>query len=127
MEPFVVIIIFLFIALVIRLLAGSMDGGRIENYVREHGWKLIDKSWDPFGPGWFVEKNDRIYQIVYEDLQGDTHKANVKTSLFSGVYLTNDHVVKHAKKAVPKVEENLRSENERLKARIWELEKGQSE
>lgn len=120
MLPGGIIIIFIgFIALAIvaRLIAGSFDASRVESYIRERGWKLIDRSWAPFGPGWFGEKNDRIYEIVYEDEDGNTHMAHVKTSLLSGVYLTNDRIVKESanKRA-------LESENEILKKRIAELE-----
>ena len=96
MEPFGVFFIFIVIAIVFRLVAGSFDGDRVEEYIRKKGWKLIDRSWDPFGPGWFGEKDSRIYQVVYEDEHGNTHKAHVKTSMLSGVYMTNDTIVKHA-------------------------------
>ncbi len=89
---------FLLIALAFlpRVLAGSMDGERVERYLRERGFELVDRSWDPFGPGWFGETKDRIYQIVYRDDCGNLHMAHVKTSMWSGVYLTNDKVVRHA-------------------------------
>ncbi|GAB4201654.1 MAG: hypothetical protein Tsb002_38320 [Wenzhouxiangellaceae bacterium] len=81
------------IALAMRIIAGSIDGDRIEKYVQSQGWKLVDKSWDPFGPGWFGDESDRIYKIIYEDKDGERYIANVKTSMFSGVYLTNNRKV----------------------------------
>ncbi len=84
---------FILLAIVIRLMAGSFDGDRVEQYVRDRGGELLDKSWDPFGPGWFGEKNDRIYEIVYRDRAGMVHRAHVKTSMFSGVYLTRDRII----------------------------------
>lgn len=83
------------IAVLVRLAAGSFDGNRVEDYIRSMGGTLLDKSWDPFGPGWFGEKESRIYQIVYRDRAGYIHRAHVKTSAFSGVYLTNDHIIQH--------------------------------
>lgn len=127
-----VIVGFLVLVLVIRLVAGSFDGERIEAYVREQGWKLVDKSWDPFGPGWFGEKDSRIYQIAYADREGNIHKAHVKTSMMSGVYLTRDVIVQPAgtepRESVGESEpvpspEDLRRENEDLRRRIAELER----
>ena len=122
MDGISVFIIIAVVATIIRLMAGSLDGERVEAYIRKNGWKLVDKSWDPFGPGWFGEKDARIYQVVYEDRHGDLHKAHAKTSMLSGVYLTNDHIVKEA--ASPDVDssQSLQAENERLKERIRELE-----
>ena len=122
MPFFGIIIIFAVIAVVIRLIAGSIDSDRVESYIRQKGWELVDKSWDPFGPGWFGEKDSRIYQIVYRDNHGNLHKAHVKTSMFSGVYLTNDHVIEQAETLEPENHESLEMENQRLRNRIRELE-----
>ncbi len=122
---FGIFILFAIAAVIIRLAAGSFDGNRIEAYIRERGWTLVDKSWDPFGPGWFGEKDSRIYQIVYKDTQGDLHKAHVKTSLLSGVYLTQDEIVQKAE-AQPSSSETthlqeLEEENRRLKEELNRL------
>ena len=109
------------LAIVLRLMAGPIDGERVERYLRARGCKLVDRSWEPFGPGWFGEKDSRIYQIIYEDPQGNVHRAHVKTSLFSGVYLTQDHIVAESG-GPPAAEEALRAENERLRQRLRELE-----
>jgi hypothetical protein len=122
MEPLLVFGAFIVLAILVRLMAGSFDADRVERYVRDQGWELVDRSWDPFGPGWFGEKNSRIYQIVYRDRQGSVHRAHVKTSMLSGVYLTNDHIVQPAPQAVGAQEETLAEENRRLRERIKELE-----
>lgn len=106
----------------VRLVAGSFDGERVERYVAENGWELVDRSWDPFGPGWFGEQDARIYQIVYRDRQGNLHRAHVKTSMLSGVYFTNDHIVEAVRPPAPSREETLEEENQRLRQRIRELE-----
>jgi hypothetical protein len=90
MEPSVIFIGFIILAIIIRLISGSFDGDRVEQHIRDMGCELIDQSWDPFGPGWFGEKDSRIYEIVYRDGDGSVHRAHVKTSMMSGVYLTND-------------------------------------
>lgn len=99
------------------LVARSFDGERVERYIREIGGELIDRSWDPFGPGWFGEKESRIYQIVYRDRDGRTHRAHVKTSMLSGVYLSNDHIVEDGP---PR---SVEEEKEQLKRRLAELER----
>ncbi len=119
MEPLGIIIAFVALAIALRLIAGGFDGERVEEYVRAQGWVLVDKSWDPFGPGWFGEKDSRIYQIVYRDQEGHLHRAHVKTSMLSGVYLTGDELVERA--AEPTASD-LAEENARLRERIAELE-----
>jgi hypothetical protein len=110
--------------LVIRIFAGSLDGERVERYIAEHNWQLIEKYWDPFGPGWFGDKSDRIYAIKYRDEIGNIHNAHVKTSMLSGVYLTNDEIVQYSdfNPQHHSPPETLHDENARLKAKIHELE-----
>ena len=113
-------------AVIVRLVVGGFDGDRVEAYVRQRGWELVDRSWDPFGPGWFGEKDSRIYQIVYRDERGDLHRAHVKTSMFSGVYLTNDEVVESGAPDAPATGAgDLEAENARLRKRVAELEAGE--
>ena len=123
MDPAAFVIGGLVLVLVVRLLAGGLDGGRVERYVRDQGWELVDRSWDPLGPGWFGEKDSRIYQIVYRDQRGDLHRAHVKTSMMSGVYLTRDQIVERAAPApLAPAAGDLVQENARLRERIAELE-----
>jgi hypothetical protein len=88
--PFLLIIVVL--AIVFRLGAGGMDRGRIEEYIRERGGRIVSINWAPFGKGWFGEKNARIYEVMYYDRDGDLHMATCKTSLLSGVYWTEDRI-----------------------------------
>ncbi|WP_269522758.1 hypothetical protein [Coraliomargarita parva] len=131
-EAFPLFIIgFIILAIVVRLLAGSFDGGRVKDYIENTlDGELIDQSWDPLGPGWFGEKNDRIYEIVYRDRDGAVHRAHVKTSMLSGVYLTQDRIIEHARTPVIKRREvsvaqakmELEDEKVRLEARLREIE-----
>jgi hypothetical protein len=116
------IIFFIGLVIFFRLVAGSFDADRVERYIKERGWKLLDRSWDPFGPGWFGEKDSRIYQIVYRDEFGNVHRAHVKTSMLSGVYLTNDSIVQVAEQHPQPEQRDMAEENRRLRARIRELE-----
>lgn len=127
MQPAFLFIVVIGLALVFRLIAGSMDGDRVERYVRERGGRLLSKQWSPFGRGWFGEKDSRIYEITYLDRDGNTHRATCKTSLWSGVYFTEDAIIAYSRResapsqardsAVDLAEENrrLREEIERLR------------
>ncbi len=120
MEHAFIIIGFVILAVVIRLIAGSFDGERVERHIHDMGGQLIDKSWAPFGPGWFGEKDSRIYEVVYRDREGRVHRAHVKTSMMSGVYLTNDRIVEEA----PKL--SIEEEKAALKRRLAELDRIQN-
>lgn len=116
MEP-LIIIGFVLLAVGIRLIAGAFDGQRVERYIRKRGWRLLDKRWAPFGPGWFGTKGARLYEIVYRDRGGRVHRAHVKTSMLSGVYLTNDRIVQEAPKR------SIEDEKTVLRKRLVELER----
>jgi len=70
----------------------SLDKGRITEYIEQRGGRIVSISWAPFGKGWFGEKEERIYEVVYYDQAGSQHFATCKTSLWTGVYWTEDRV-----------------------------------
>ena len=90
MEATIIIIIIIALYIIPRF----FDADRITIYLSERNCTLIEKKWQPFGPGWFGEKDSRIYEITYRDAQGDIHHAYAKTSALSGVYLTEDQITK---------------------------------
>jgi hypothetical protein len=123
----------------------SMDTDRITGYIQDRGGRIVSINWAPFGKGWFGEKNDRIYEVVYYDSEGNQHWATCKTSLFSGVYWTDDRVayrkanwydglparnepgdpvIRHVSQSAgdPIPAESLDDEIARLKQRLRELE-----
>ena len=116
MQPEVIIIGLLALVIVVRLIAGSFDGERVERHLRAMGCELIDRSWDPFGPGWFGERDSRIYEVVYRDRDGRVHRAHVKTSMMSSVYLTNDRIVED------RPQRTVAEEKAELQRRLAELE-----
>lgn len=131
MEFIGLFLIFGLLALTIRLIAGGMDGDRLDSYAREQGWTIVSRTWTPFGPGWFGSQNERIYEVTYRNRAGETRRAHVKTSAFAGVYVTEDKLVRAASPdpapsaptpAPPSEAEQLRDENEALRRRIAELE-----
>jgi hypothetical protein len=124
MEVFLIFIGFAFVALIIRLIAGSVDHDRVEEYISERGGRVIEKNWSPFGKGWFGSENERIYEVKYEDKDGNIHKATCKTSLFSGVYFTQDEIVELAgNTGTMDRETELEIENRQLKQQIEDLKR----
>jgi len=129
-------IVLIFIAMAasigFRLLAGSLDRDRVRQYITGIGGELLESHWAPFGPGWFGEKNARIYRVRYRDREGCIHVAHVKTSLMSGVYLTNDEVISRPQPSLvaprpkhldlPEKPESVEAEKARLRQRLAELE-----
>lgn len=69
----------------------SLDKARIIAYVEKGDARVVRIDWAPFGNGWLGD-NNRIYEVVYHDGVGREHLALCKTSLFSGVYWTQDWV-----------------------------------
>ena len=121
MEVFAIFAVFIVIAITLRLLAGGMDRDRVGEYIRSQGGELIDSHWSPFGRGWLGEKNARIYEVRYRDRMGNVHEATVKTSMFSGVYFTEDKIVQPAISSESQARD-IELENARLRQRIAELE-----
>lgn len=122
MDSITLIAVVLVGMLIFRLVAGSMDGNRVKEYIGSQGGELLESKWSPFGRGWFGDKSDRIYEIRYRDRSGSLHEATVKTSMFSGVYLTEDRIVQVGNALQP-TRQDLELENARLRQRIAELEK----
>jgi hypothetical protein len=121
MEGFLLLIaLFIIIAIGIRLAAGGLDHDRVSQYVESRGGKVIEANWEPFGPGWFGEKSDRIYAVRYLDQEGNEHQAHCKTSLWTGVYFTEDRIVKYADRADPQ-QPSLEEENRRLREELERL------
>lgn len=119
-----VLVGFIALAIVVRLLAGSSDRRRIEGEIASRGGTLLEVMWQPFGKGWFGEKNDRIYSVRYRDREGVEREAWCKTSMMSGVYFADDRVVAGSGVTAQSPEaarlrdsiEELRREHERLLA-----------
>jgi hypothetical protein len=74
------------------MLSYSMDQSRITDYIRQRGGRVVSINWAPFGKGWFGEKEERIYEVVYYDRDGNQHFATCKTSIWTGVFWSDDRV-----------------------------------
>lgn len=95
----VIIPLFIILAIVIWILGRAMDTDRVKEYIEARGGKLLEKHWAPFGKGWLGEKKDRIYEVRYLDRDGNVHQAACKTSMWSGVYWTEDRIVRYARQS----------------------------
>ncbi len=87
-----IVVVFIGLGLGGWMLSMGMDKSRITDYVRGRGGRVVSIGYAPFGKGWFGEKNDRIYEVVYYDNSGNQHFATCKTSFWSGVYWTDDRI-----------------------------------
>jgi hypothetical protein len=119
-DGFLIFLGFIALAIFLRLLAGRMDDDRVRAYIEERGGRLVSSSWAPFGKGWAGEKSDRIYELRYLDRDGNEHEASCKTSMFTGVYFTDDRIVRHSERPPQKPQEDsrlteLELENRRLR------------
>jgi predicted RNA-binding Zn-ribbon protein involved in translation (DUF1610 family) len=70
----------------IRIVMHFVDKSRIKDEVEAKGGRIISIRWNPFGRGWFFEKNERHYSVTYTDRSGATVSTICKTSLFTGIY-----------------------------------------
>jgi hypothetical protein len=117
--------IIIFVGVAILIVAAflawrSMDRGRITDYIEERGGRVESIDWSPFGTGWFGDKSDAIYEVVYYDKDGAQHVATCKTAVWSGVYWTEDNVTEPAFKAKSE-KEWLEAENVRLREELRRL------
>ncbi len=130
MIVFFIFLAFVVFAIMIRLLAGGVDHDRVRQYIEECGGKVLNLNWEPFGPGWFGEKSDRIYCVNYIDKDGNEHETHCKTSMWTGVYFTKDQIVKHAEKSASdstSKQSLLEAENQQLKEELERFKRQQSQ
>lgn len=117
--PILFPVVFLIMAGSIRVFAGHLDKKRIHEYFFSRSFKILMLNWDPFGPGWLGGNNARIYFAKYKDKDGNLYEASIKTSMWNGVYITNEKLLEAAPhRAKPSYKE----ENETLKERVRQLE-----
>ncbi len=114
--------------ILLRVVADRWDRSRITTYVQERGGEVQDIAWQPFGRGWFGERGDRIYEVTYRSRDGATHEASCKTSLFSGVYFSEEQLIAPrvpdaAPPALRSALTSLQTENEQLKREVDRLKR----
>jgi hypothetical protein len=86
MERYQIYLLVIGAGLAIRMVMHFVDKGRIKSEVEAKGGRIISISWNPFGRGWFFERNERHYSVTCADRSGATVTASCKTSLVTGIY-----------------------------------------
>ena len=86
MDRFHIYLLAIGAAVGLRIVMHFVDKSRIKDEVEAKGGRIISINWNPFGRGWFFEKNERHYSVIYTDRSGVEISADCKTSLFTGVY-----------------------------------------
>lgn len=82
-------------------LAIYLDKERVREYIEDNGHSVLSIHWTLFGHGWLSESSkegggNRIYEVEYRDVYGNTHHVWCKTAMLSGVFLSNDRIVSQA-------------------------------
>ena len=81
-----ILLVGLLAAIAIRVAMHFVDKNRIKDEVESKLGRVVSITWNPFGRGWFFEKNERHYDVTYVDRLGQTVSTTCKTSPFTGVY-----------------------------------------
>lgn len=96
-----IVIIFPFIIIISWFWLIDLDKNRITKYLTSRGDSVTDITWEIFGKGWISERGkegggNRIYRLTYSDSYGNLKQAWCKTAMLSGVYITDEDIVKPA-------------------------------
>ncbi len=96
-----------------------LDEDRIKSYLRQRNGTLRECRPLSLGRGWWVEGNERLYEVRYLDEDGHEHQATAKIRWFMGVYWTDDKFVHYADQVPGK--DSLEEENRRLREEVNRL------
>ncbi|MBX3740297.1 MAG: hypothetical protein KF712_04855 [Akkermansiaceae bacterium] len=83
--------------LLLGLLVKPWDLGRVRSAVRRKGGKIVELEAGPYSIGWLAGTNPTIHELEYVDAEGQTHMAEVATSLVKGVIFISDIIMPKAK------------------------------
>src|SRR5580700_8853061 len=87
-EIVVVVVLFALMFGLMRLLRGTSDRRRIEEYLARLGGRLEQMAWTPFARG--ASPGQRTYRIIYADSTGLQREATCKTSGWTGVFMREE-------------------------------------
>lgn len=101
MEVFAVLILVLCIVVCGAALIIRLDKSRVRKHLQSTGCTPVYVHWKLFGHGWLSEISkdgggNRIYEVEYLDIYGNTHHVWVKTAMLSGVFLSKDRIIAYA-------------------------------
>ena len=77
---------FILAAVGIRVALHFVDKSRIRRELESRGGRVLSIKWNPFARGWFGEKGERHYDIMFRDRSGNDVSTTCKTSLLTGIY-----------------------------------------
>ena len=80
-------------AVVARVWLHFYDKHRIQQEIEARRGSVVSISWNLFGRGWFFERGERHYDVVYRDSTGQVVTTGCKTSLFTGVYWAEGPII----------------------------------
>lgn len=101
MDPAVTFLSVIGASMVIRILGGWAVSQRVMYSIRNRGGRVVEMSWQPHGKGRLEKKFSRLYRIVYQDVQGQTHLALISSSPFAGIQTVKDEVTAQAPDSEP--------------------------
>jgi hypothetical protein len=97
------ILFLIFVPLVVGVwaLTITLDKARVRKYLEKIGHSAVTVRWRLFGHGWLSESSkegggNRIYEVEYRNVYGNTHHVWAKTAMLSGVFLSKDRITAHA-------------------------------
>ena len=106
------------LVVVIRIIAGILDKQRIQSEITGKGGTIRSIRWTPFARGWLGSKNERFYEVVWDDSDQLSRRATVKTAMLAGNYFADSEVT--AGEAAD-TGGGLAAENQRLRRENEEL------
>jgi hypothetical protein len=89
-------------AIAFRVIVHFADKNRIQHEVEGRGGRIVSIKWNPFARGWFFEKGERHYDLMYVDRSGAAISTTCKTSFFTGVYWAEGPTVTEPQRMVPR-------------------------
>ena len=72
-----------------RIVADGWDRQRITEYLQRQGNTVQTITWQPFAQ-WWIKGSDRTYLVEYLTPDGQLKHISCRTSLFGGVYTSED-------------------------------------
>jgi hypothetical protein len=83
--------------LLLGLLVQPWDVRRVRTAIRRRGGKVTKLDSGPYSFGWWAGMNSTIHEVEYTDRDGETHMAEVETSLLTGIAFVSDIIMPKAK------------------------------
>ncbi len=84
-----VVLALVVIGIIMRVVADGWDRERITEYMLSHHGTVEDITWQPLA-FWWQKNSDRAYLVTYRSAEGLAKQVHCRTSLFGGVYLSEE-------------------------------------